>query len=113
MIATSLEMDMRRQPKPLLTCAIGALLILGVRPMPAEDVKSPRFESNVQPLLREKCFACHDAKSKQAGLSMETRDDLLKGGKSGAVVIPGKANDSLLLALVTSGKMPMGGPKLA
>jgi len=104
---------MRRHYLSLLSCTVAALLAFGSQPVAAEEQKSPRFEANVQPLLREKCFACHDAKTKQAGLSMETRDDLLKGGKSGAVVIPGKAVDSLLLTLVNSGKMPMGGQKLA
>jgi len=40
------------------------------------------------------------------------RDALLKGGKSGAAVVPGKPNDSLLLSMTASGKMPMAGPKL-
>src|SRR4051812_10080453 len=78
----------------------------------AEDVRAPRFESGVQPIFRAKCFACHDAKSHQASLSLETRDDLLKGGKSGSAVIAGKPVDSLLLTMVTSGKMPLGGEKL-
>ncbi len=108
-----MRIDMRRHYLSLLSCTAAALLAFDGLPVAAEEQKSPRFEANVQPLLREKCFACHDARTKQAGLSMETRDDLLKGGKSGAVVIPGKAVDSLLLTLVNSGKMPMGGQKLA
>ncbi|WP_051669964.1 PSD1 and planctomycete cytochrome C domain-containing protein [Bryobacter aggregatus] len=72
----------------------------------------PRFETDVLPILQSKCLACHNAKMKQAELSLETRDDLLTGGKTGAAVVPGKAVDSLLLAMVGSGKMPMGGKPL-
>ncbi len=89
------------------------LLLCGSLSAYADEVKAPRFESGVQPIFRAKCFACHDAKSQRAGLSLESRDDLLKGGKSGAAVIPGKPVDSLLLTMVMSGKMPMGGEKLA
>jgi hypothetical protein len=69
------------------------------------------FES-VQPLLTARCASCHGGKSKQGGLSVETRDDLLTGGKTGAAIVPGNAVDSLLMALVMSGKMPMGGKAL-
>ena len=68
---------------------------------------------NVQPLLKARCASCHSAKSKQGGLSIETRDDLLVGGKTGSAVVPGNAVDSLMMALIMSGKMPLGGPTLS
>lgn len=73
----------------------------------------PRYEADVLPILKSRCLACHDVKSRQAGLSLASRDDILKGGKSGPAVVPGKPADSLLLAMVSSGKMPMGGKSLA
>ena len=78
-----------------------------------EQKAVPRFESAVQPLVRARCAACHDAKTKQAGLSVETRDDLLTGGRTGAAIVPGRPAESLLLGMITTGKMPMGGPKLS
>jgi len=63
-------------------------------------------------ILRAKCVSCHSAKARSGGLSVESREDLLRGGKSGSAVIPGKPTDSLLLSMVTTGKMPMGGAKL-
>ncbi len=71
------------------------------------------FEPDVQPILKENCLACHDANSPQAGLSLASRDDILKGGKSGAAVVPGKPLESLLLQMVSSGKMPLGGKPLS
>ncbi len=71
------------------------------------------FESDVLPVFRAKCFACHSAKLRSGGLSLESRDDILRGGKSGGVIVPGKPVDSLLLTLVATGKMPMGAAKLS
>jgi mono/diheme cytochrome c family protein len=74
---------------------------------------SERFESHVLPLFKTKCLPCHGASVRQGGLSLETRDDVLRGGKTGAAAVPGKPANSLLLSLVISGKMPMGGARLS
>ncbi|MCX6584995.1 MAG: PSD1 and planctomycete cytochrome C domain-containing protein [Acidobacteria bacterium] len=73
---------------------------------------NPRFASDVLPILRAKCIACHGDKAAQAGLTLTSRDALLRGGHSGAAVLPGKPNDSLLLSMVSTGRMPVAGPKL-
>src|SRR5262249_20918884 len=72
-----------------------------------------RFESDVLPLFKAKCITCHSAAARQSGLSLETRDDVRRGGKNSAAGVPGKSTDSLLLAMVISGKMPMGGARLS
>ncbi len=78
----------------------------------AQEKPAPRFESDVLPLLKAKCISCHNSKARRAGLSLETRDDLLTGGKTGAAVMPGRSVDSLLVAMVSTGKMPLGGTPL-
>lgn len=69
------------------------------------------FDSKVHPILAEKCYSCHtDAKS--GGLRLDNRADILKGGKSGPALVPGKPEESLLIAAVKQTgklKMPMGG----
>ena len=85
-----------------------ALLFVLAMAVPAED----GFEGQVLPLLRARCASCHSAQARQGGLSVETRDDLLTGGRTGAAIVPGKPLDSLLLAVVMSGKMPKSGPPL-
>ncbi|MEX2261292.1 MAG: PSD1 and planctomycete cytochrome C domain-containing protein [Bryobacteraceae bacterium] len=72
----------------------------------------PRFESHILPILQARCTPCHDEKVKQAGLLVTDRDQLIKGGKTGAALVPGKPVESLLLSVVSSGKMPLGGKKL-
>ncbi len=71
------------------------------------------FESDVLPLFRSKCFTCHSEKAQSGGLSLESRESILRGGKSGGVIVPGKPVDSLLMTLVSTGKMPMGAAKLS
>ena len=71
------------------------------------------FEGQVLPLLKARCASCHSAQARQGGLSVETRDDLLTGGKTGAAIVPGNSVDSLLMSLVMTGKMPKGGKALS
>ena len=70
------------------------------------------FDADVLPLFRAKCFACHNGKTRSGGLSLESREDILRGGKSGGAIIPGKPVDSLLMTAVATGKMPMAGTRL-
>ncbi len=72
----------------------------------------PSFQNQIQPILASRCSACHSAKVSQGGLSLESRESVLAGGKSGPAVVPGRPTDSLLLTMVASGAMPKGGPKL-
>jgi mono/diheme cytochrome c family protein len=88
------------------------ILLLGCGLALASPAAPPRFESDIAPLLKARCGACHSAAARQGGLSIESRDDLVKGGKTGAAVIPGNGVDGLLLAMISSGRMPMGGNKL-
>jgi cytochrome c553 len=72
------------------------------------------FENRIRPVFATQCFSCH-TNSKLGGLRLETRADLLKGGKSGPAVIPGEPERSLLIQAVRhSGelRMPKGVTKL-
>ena len=66
---------------------------------------SPDFASSIQPLLTARCIACHPASGGQAGLSLASHADMLRGGKSGAAIVPGNSTASLLLRKV-SGERP-------
>ncbi|MES1260982.1 MAG: PSD1 and planctomycete cytochrome C domain-containing protein [Acidobacteriota bacterium] len=76
--------------------------------------ESPRefFLSKVKPVFDASCMACHGAAA-QAGLRLDSRESLLKGGKSGPAVIPGDPARSLLMQAVRQDhdtlKMPPAG----
>ena len=63
---------------------------------------SPRefFAGKIQPVLVQKCLGCH-AETPQGGLRLDTREALLKGGKSGPAMVPGNAAESLLIQAVS------------
>ena len=58
------------------------------------------FESQVRPVLLEHCAGCHGAKKVKAGLRLDSRAALLAGGDSGPAVIPGKPDESPLIAAI-------------
>ena len=53
-----------------------------------------------------RCLHCHTGAKPKAGLFLGTRAGMLKGGKTGAAITPGKLQDSLLWEHVQSGHMP-------
>lgn len=76
------------------------------------------FESQVRTLLVNRCYECHSgiAVWNQADLRLDSRDAILKGGKSGPAIILGKPNESRLIEYVQHRgkiKMPKGRPKLS
>jgi hypothetical protein len=70
------------------------------------------FENRVRPVLANKCYSCH-TEARSGGLRLDSRQALLKGGKSGPAIEPGNPNQSLLVEVVSHThdriKMPPGG----
>lgn len=67
----------------------------------AEDVQAlAHFESKIRPVLIEHCYECHSIESGKAkgGLRLDDREAVLRGGDSGPALVPGKPEESLLLA---------------
>jgi len=60
------------------------------------------YERELKPVLKARCYPCHGALKQQAGLRLDTAALLRKGGDSGAAVIPGEPQTSLLLHRVTA-----------
>ena len=58
------------------------------------------FETNVRPVLVEHCQKCHGDKKQWGGLRLDSREALMRGGDSGAAIVPGKAKESLLIRAV-------------
>jgi mono/diheme cytochrome c family protein len=74
------------------------------------------FAHQVVPILKEHCSKCHMETAKKGGFSMNTRESLLAGSENGAIVEPGKADESILLESVLSDdksdRMPPKGPRV-
>src|SRR4051794_41057297 len=80
-------------------------------PLAAQTVD---FEKQVQPLLAQKCYACHGEEVQQSGLRLDRRQAAMRGGDYGPVIIAGKSAESKLIKRVINGdggmQMPPTGP---
>ena len=68
------------------------MALIGWQPCPvaAQDRDQEHFfETHVRPVLVEKCVGCHGEQKQSGGLRLDSRDAMLKGGESGAALIPG------------------------
>src|SRR5262245_18898229 len=86
-----------------LLSAIAAWLILAAPAANAQD-KPVSFISEVAPILKENCFACHDAKKRSGKFDMTSYEKLLAGGAGGEGITAGKHKDSELYTLIVSEK---------
>jgi mono/diheme cytochrome c family protein len=72
------------------------------------------FAEVIQPILLQRCSACHGPEKHKADLRVDSLEALLKGGKSGPALVAGQASDSpmihrLLLPLNDEDHMPPEG----
>ena len=89
-------------------CFIAIRFILSLLLIPissAEDISPEQlkfFESKIRPALTRYCYECHAAGEKiRGGLRVDYKDGLIHGGDSGAAVVPGDLEKSLLFTAVT------------
>ncbi|MAG55433.1 MAG: hypothetical protein CMJ83_04000 [Planctomycetes bacterium] len=107
--------------RTLLTLAV----LAGVFAPSASAQSRVDFASQIWPILEKNCVSCHRAafrddrdilRKPKAGLRLDGKNWILKGGRDEKVVIPGDPEDSLLYTLTTlqkseDGFMPdKGGP---
>ena len=80
----------------------------------SEEDHGEFFEKRIRPVLAVHCTSCHGPERQESSLRLDTRSLLLKGGRSGPVVMPGQPLDSRLFRAVTYRdphlKMPPPGP---
>ncbi len=102
-MAHSLSLRLSRSPRGnepatwstrALLFAITAVFALAARA--AEPAMTNDYNA-VDAILTRHCLDCHAAQDPEAKLVMESFDDLMKGGESGAVIVPGKSAESLLV----------------
>ena len=73
-----------------------------------------QFEVDVRPILKAHCWQCHGEEEElHGGVDVRLVRFLLKGGESGAAIVPGDHSASLLYQRMASGEMPPGKKKIA
>jgi cytochrome c553 len=107
------------RPRIVTVAACFGIALVAVQAADARDDAPPAapsaefFEKKIRPVLAAHCYQCHSAdaqraKKLKAGLLLDSRDGLLRGGDSGPAVVPGKPDDSRLIqALRHAGDLKM------
>ena len=76
---------------PLVLAGTG---LLAAEPTAAEI---EHFEKQVRPILVSRCYDCHSEESVESNLRVDSLAGLLRGGKRGAAIVPGKPEKSLMI----------------
>ncbi len=73
---------------------------------PAKSAETLVTEQEVLPYFYTRCVTCHGKRKQEGNLDLRSVASILKGGKSGPAVVPGKPAESLLLKRVHAKEMP-------
>ena len=102
-------------PRRLPSALSGLLLCASWSSLLADETVD--YTRQIKPVLTARCVACHGALKQEAGLRLDTAALAIKGGESGAVIVPGDTAASLLLKRITatdeSERMPPEGEPLS
>jgi len=97
-------------------CARAALTSEQVAQLPPPAGHTVNFTREIKPILEASCIKCHGRGRAKGDFRIDSRETLLKGGESGAAVIPGRSAGSRLIELVMGfdpdDMMPKKGTKL-
>ena len=74
----------------------------GLRTVGAQPAaNTPAYYTEVvKPVLMTNCGKCHFNMNHKGGLAMDTKALMMKGGRDGAVVVPGNPDNSMLVKLI-------------
>ena len=78
--------------------------------LPPPKPAPPSFQREVVPILRTACLGCHSAQLPTAGFSVDSYMALMKGGKAGVAIVPGKSGESRLVRMLTGAQKPIMPP---
>ncbi len=63
-------------------------------------------QHDIIPIMLRHCTACHNQRRQEGKLDLRSRASMLRGGKSGPALVPGKPEKSLFLQRILAKEMP-------
>ena len=88
---------MRRRFLSLGICWLSFLTVMTVS---ADEVSRVDFVKEVQPIFRRRCYSCHGRDKQEGGLRLDRKKRALQGGDTVKAIVPGRPQESHILALV-------------
>ena len=99
--------DDQRESQSLIPCgllrALRASVVNSVLLLLIGAASAATDYSEVDSIFTKHCLDCHEAKEPEGKLVLESFDALMKGGETGASIVPGKSAESLLVKLIDGG----------
>jgi WD40 repeat protein len=96
---------------PLSVSAQGAKEVGPIAEIKVELKKPLTYEEHVEPILYKRCTVCHSGNLKEGKLDVSSYENLIKGGKRGEAIKPGKSQDSILYKAVQRTSKPFMPPR--
>ncbi|MBK8313741.1 MAG: DUF1549 domain-containing protein [Acidobacteria bacterium] len=98
-----------------------AFLVIGIRAVdylpPAGAQAKVDFKRDIEPIFAAHCYQCHGTRKASGQFRLDQQGLALKGGISGAAIMPGASADSLLVKRILGeggqARMPMGADPLS
>lgn len=69
------------------------------------------YQTEIEPILVDKCMYCHSGSLTEGDFDMETYPALMRGGKKGPGIVPGKSDESLFYQMCSRNVKPIMPPK--
>jgi mono/diheme cytochrome c family protein len=91
---------MKNQTLPV---CIALVLSFYVTAIPAQTQQDVSYRNDISPILHTYCLSCHRPGGKgyeESGFDIRSYESLMKGGKLGPVIKPGKSSESTLIGLI-------------
>lgn len=81
-----------------------------ISPSAPPPLLPPSFQREVLPILRTACMGCHSGPTPAGGIALGSYAELLRGGKNGIAIVPGKSGESRLVKMLTGEVKPQMPP---
>lgn len=69
------------------------------------------YEKDIEPIFYKRCVTCHSGSEKQSRFDISNYESLIKGGKRGSPIVPGKGDSSPLYKMVQRTGKPFMPPE--
>ncbi len=83
-------------------------------PIPIAEIKRTdpiAYEKEIEPIFYKKCITCHSGNVKEGRFDISTYEGVIKGGRRGTAVVPGKSMASNMIKFATKSEKPFMPPR--